>query len=274
LRYVFFTKTLRDLAVPALIEALRDIGADGADLCVRDGYPVNPANVRRVLPGAARRFHDAGLTVAMVTAPTDLHDPAGPQAEALFGGCHDAGVPYVKPGYWAFRPGPFAPQLDAARKELAGWQKLAQRFGVRCCVHIHSGNYLTINTSAALLLVSDTAPEQIGIYLDPGHLALNGEPAPMAVSMAGRRLSLIAAKDLMWERTGDGRVRRVTCKPLGEGFVDWRQWMHELAAARFEGAVSFHSEYEGLTDQQMMERARLDILYLRGVAAEIGARPA
>jgi len=274
LKYVFFTKTLKGLGVPALIDALRGVGADGADLCVRDGYPVNPANVRRELPGVARRFHDAGLTVAMVTAPTDLHDPASPQAEELFAGCHDAGVPYVKPGYWAFRPGPFAPQLDAARRELAGWQKLAQRFGVRCCVHIHSGSYLTINTAAALLLVSGTAPEQIGLYLDPGHLALNGEPAPMAVSMAGKRLSLVAVKDLMWERTDDVRVRRVVCRPLGEGFVDWRQWMRELASVRFQGPLSFHSEYEGLSDPQMLEQAKRDIRYLRDVAAETEARSA
>lgn len=268
MEYVFFTKTLKDRAVQELTETLREMGADGADLCVRDGYAISPANVRDALPGAVARFREAGLTIPMVSAPTGLRDPSDPAAEALFAGCHDAAVPYLKPGYWTFRPGPHAPQLDAARRELAGWQRLAERFGVRCCVHVHSGSYLTINVASALLLVQDTDPTLIGLYLDPGHLALNGEPASMAVAMAGERLSLVAVKDLMWERTGDAKVRRVRCKPLGEGFVDWKAWFSALAATKFNGPVSVHSEYEGLSDQQMLRQARSDIAYLRQAAAE------
>ena len=205
MQYIYFTKTLKDQAVEALPEILRGIGADGADLCVRPGYPVNPSNARTELPKAAARLREAGLTVPMISAPTNLHDPADPSAEALVVACHDAGVPNLKPGYWTFGSAPFQAQLDTARKQVAGWQRLAERYGVRCCVHIHSGNYLTLNTAAALLVVGDSDPARVGLYLDPGHLALNGEPAPMAVSMAGPRLAIVAAKDFVWERSGEDR---------------------------------------------------------------------
>jgi sugar phosphate isomerase/epimerase len=269
-QYVFFTKTLRDRSVSDLIETLKRIGADGADLCVRDGYVVNPMNARKELPAVAKRFEMASLSVAMVSGPTDLHDPADPTAEALFAGCHDAGVRFLKPGYWTFREGPFQPQLDAARKELEGWERLAQHYGVRCCVHIHSGNYLTINTASTVLLVQDTDPARIGLYLDPGHLALNGEPAFMAVSMAGDRLALVAVKDLMWERTNDDRVRQTKCVPLGQGFVNWKEWWRTLRSAQYAGPVSVHSEYEDLDDAAMLEQARSDIQYLRKLEGELG----
>ncbi len=269
MQYVFFTKTLKDRSIPDLTETLGSIGADGADLCVRDGYPVNPDNVRTALPAAVQLFRRENLTIAMVSAPTDLHDPSSPAAEALFAGCHDADVHYLKPGYWSFRPGPYQPQLDAARRQLDGWQKLAQRFGVRCCVHIHSGSFLSINTSAATLLVQGTDPTHIGLYLDPGHLALNGEPAEMAIAMAGPRLALVAVKDLMWVRSSDDRVRRSECMPLGQGFVNWKEWWRALHAAGFAGPVSVHSEYERITDREMLDRARRDIQYLRQLDADL-----
>lgn len=272
MQYVFFTKPLREMDVPRLVDALRSMEMEGADLCVRDGYPVNPGNVRRELPAAAKRLREAGLTVPMISAPTGLYDPADPTAEALFAGCHDAGIALLKPGYWQFRPGPFQPQLDRARREIAGWQQLAERFGVRCCVHIHSGRYLTINTGSALLLVQDTDPQHIGLYLDPGHLALNGEPADMSVSMAGERLAIVAVKDLMWMRTQDARVRAWKCMPLGQGFVHWREWWRSLNDADFRGPVTIHSEYEGLDTDGVMAQARRDVQYLRELDRELQGR--
>ena len=75
LTYIVFTKHLEGLEVPQLIDALQAIGVQGADLCVRDGYPVNPDNVATALPEAARRFADAGLCIPLVTAPGDFNRP-------------------------------------------------------------------------------------------------------------------------------------------------------------------------------------------------------
>lgn len=271
MQYVFFTKTMKALSVPQMMDALKAMGADGADLCVRDGYAVNPSNARAELPRAVEQFKRAGLTIPMVSGPTGLHDPADPVAETLFAACHDAGVPYLKPGYWVFRPGDFEPQLAAARKELGGWQDLARRHGVKCCIHTHSGNYLTVNAAASLLVLDGSDPAAIGMYLDPGHLALNGEPLTMALTMAGKRLSIVAIKDLMWERVGGDAVRKVRCKPLGEGFVNWRELMRYLISTQYAGPLTFHSEYEGLTDQGIIEQSRKDIAYLRAVEREVRA---
>lgn len=265
MQYIYFTKTMRSLDVGRMIEELKKMGADGADLCVRDGYVVNPANAKTELPRAVEQFKRAGLVVPMISAPTGLHNPEDPAAEALCAACHDAGVPYLKPGYWGFRSGPFEPQLTAARKELEGWQRLATRFGVKCCLHTHSGNYLTVNASALYLVAQDSDPAAIGFYLDPGHLALNGEPITMALSIAGSRLNIVAIKDLMWERVPGDAVRRVRCVPLGEGFVNWREMMRYLHAEKYAGPLTFHSEYEDLGENALFEQTRKDIAYLRSV---------
>ena len=72
LTYIMFTKHLEGLDVPGIIDALQSVGVQGADLCVRDGYPVNPGNIATALPEAAKRFADEGLSIPLVTAPGDF----------------------------------------------------------------------------------------------------------------------------------------------------------------------------------------------------------
>jgi hypothetical protein len=92
-RYVYFTKTLRELDVKGLIAFCKEVGLDGLDLAVRPGYPVHPGNVGTALPEAVRACRDAGLTIGLVTASTDLTDPEGRPAQALFEACGRAGLP-------------------------------------------------------------------------------------------------------------------------------------------------------------------------------------
>ena len=73
--YMMFTKHLEGLDIDGLIVALKSVGVQGADLCVRPGYPVTPENISHTLPEAARRFRDAGLTIPLVTLPTSFNRP-------------------------------------------------------------------------------------------------------------------------------------------------------------------------------------------------------
>jgi len=75
----------------------------------------------------------------------------------------------------------------------------------------------------------------------------------------------VAVKDFLWERSGDARVRRSRCVPLGQGFVNWPEWWQCLRDAGFQGPVSIHSEIEGLSFDQMLKQAKSDIQYLRSL---------
>ena len=54
LTYMMFTKHLEGLDIDEIIEALISVGVQGADLCVREGYPVSPSNIIDEMPKAAR----------------------------------------------------------------------------------------------------------------------------------------------------------------------------------------------------------------------------
>ena len=48
MKYIMFTKHLEGLDIAGIMEALKSVGVEGADLCVRPGYPVNPENADKL----------------------------------------------------------------------------------------------------------------------------------------------------------------------------------------------------------------------------------
>ena len=80
---IVFSKLLKDHSISQLIDLAHAHGFDGYDLCVRPGYPVSPEDAALTLPAAVRRMDAAGLSVPLVTGPTNLTDPRQPGAENL-----------------------------------------------------------------------------------------------------------------------------------------------------------------------------------------------
>src|SRR2546421_663328 len=269
MKYILFTKMVKELSVEKLIATVKELGLDGMDLCVRDGYPVNPGNAREEMPRAAKLIRDAGLSVPLVSAATNLIDPASDTSETLYRSCHDSGVHEIKIGYWAFKPktGSYWKQVDAARKDIEKFAVLSARYGVRTCLHTHSGANLGVNASAMMHLLRGFDPAQVGAYLDPGHLALNGEPLSMAFDMTSEYLALVAIKDCVWQRGEEGKPARSKFLAVGEGLVDWAEMFRILKARGFPGPLSFHSEYE-FPIAGIIAQTRRDVQYMRRLESQ------
>jgi sugar phosphate isomerase/epimerase len=67
-------------------------------------------------------------------------------------------------------------------------------------------------------------------------------------------------------RPGDGGGRVVH---MGDGFVDWRTTLKTLKALGFDGPVSFHSEYSGVPIETVIDLARVDVRFIKGLLKEI-----
>jgi sugar phosphate isomerase/epimerase len=251
MRYVYFTKSLQAFDIPKTVAFLKEIGVDGADLTVRPGYPIHPDNALAELPRAVKALHDEGLVIGLVTSPVTMTDPASAAAKTLFEACGKAGIPALKIGYFSYR-GRFDTELAEARRRMAGFARLAARTKVRACYHTHSGNMLGANGAAMRLLLHDLDPHHVGAFMDTGHLAVGGGPMPLELDMVRSWLSLLAIKDMAWERTKHGWQSRVV--PAGQGIVRWDEVARGLKECRFNGTVSLHGEYE---TKDLEERKRL-----------------
>ena len=272
LTYIMFTKHLEGMDVSGIIESLQSVGVQGADLCVREGYPVNPDNIDKALPEAAKQFEAAGLCIPLVTAPGDFSRPDMDYTERYYGALGDAGVAHVKLGYWHWSDAKhYWDQLDEIRGWMEGFEKLSEKYGVKTVVHNHSGKSMGLNSCAVMNVVKGFNPEHIGVFSDPGHLSICGEPIEMALDIVREYLSVLAFKDLIRQRplgrTVQGTPMGGTMR-LGQGFGDWPAVVKTLDRLNFEGPVSFHSEYSGEPVETVIDLARIDVRFFNAMRAE------
>jgi len=260
MQYVYFTKTLQGLDVKGVAAFCKEIGLDGVDLTVRPGYPVNPDNAATALPEAVKVFRDAGLVLGLVSASTDLNDPDSKTARQIFDACAKAEAPAVKIGYFPYKR-PFDDVLKAARERMAGFAKLAEQSKARVCYHTHSGANLGNNCAGLRLLLQDLDPHHVGAYVDTGHTAVNGGPIRMELDMVRPWLSLLAIKDMLWEKS-DKQGWQYHVVPAGDGVVRWDDVAAGVKECRFNGTISLHGEYEtkDLDERKRLAKRELDFL--------------
>ncbi len=272
MQYIMFTKHLEGLDLDGIMQALQKVGVSGADLCVRPGYPVTPANATTELPRATQRFQDEGLAIPLITTPTSFTTPAADFAKDLYAACGAAGVQYIKIGYWHWQAEePYWDTVKRVKETLQGFAALSAQHGVTTLVHNHSGRSMGLNGSAAMHLVQDFDPAHVAIFADPGHLAICGEPPDMALDIMRSHLRVCAFKDLTHrQRQQNGRtVRGSECVRMGTGLVDWENVLTTLQAFSFSGPVSFHSEYVGEQVATVIDLARCDVRYVNALRAQL-----
>ncbi len=272
MQYVMFTKHLEGLDLQGIMQALHQAGVQGADLCVRPGYPVTPRNAEAELPAAARLFQQEGLSIPLITLPTSFTDPAVPEIRSVFAGCAAAGVRYIKVGYWHWcRAEPYWDTVARVRADLAQFAELAAAYGVAILVHNHSGRSMGLNGSAAMHLVQDFDPAHVALFADPGHLAICGEPPDMALDIMRSHLAVCAFKDLQHVPVPrEGRtVWGSQCVRMGHGLVDWYTVLATLQAQNFAGPVSFHAEYVGEPPASVIDLTRCDVRYVKSLRTQL-----
>jgi len=263
--FVVFTKHFQPLSLKELAQALCSVDADGADLCVRPGYPVNPENVEKKLPLACKIFAEYGLMVGLVTTPGDFTEPEKPETERLLAACGQEKIKLIKLGYWFMEKDGYWKTVDRIRKKLAVFSKLAEKYQVKVMIHNHSGQTMGLNSCAVMNLVKDFDPEYIGVFADTGHLMLVGEPFAMAVDIIGDYWSALALKDVIRQKVfNQGREEwQLRVVGLGQGYVDWQAVVRMVKEKNFAGPISFHSEYAGLEVQSLTDQTRMDIRFFR-----------
>jgi len=260
MQYIYFTKTLKDLAPSALVEFCKETGVDGLDLAVRPGYPIEPANVLLELPKFAAIMKQNKLDIPLVSAPTSLVDAESKEAKSLFEACALAGVPMIKIGYFTYK-GSFNDDLQSARKKLQGFAKLAQQTKVKVVYHTHSGANIGNNAVSLKELLTDFDPHHVGAFADTGHLAVNGGPIKMELEILRPWLSIIAIKDILWEQAkGDWAFKVI---PAGSGIVRWNDVSKGIKDAKFQGTIVLHGEYEAASLPNRKDLAKKELAFLK-----------
>ena len=205
-----------------------------------------------------------GLSIGIVTTETNMNDPGSKVAQGLFEASGAAGVPAIKIGYFQYK-GDFTANLKDARAKLTGFAKLAEQSKVRACVHTHSGANIPNNCATMRMLLQDFDPHHVGAFVDTGHTAVNGGPFRMEVDMVRPHLSLLAIKDMLWEKGPKGWAYHVA--PAGAGIVKWSEVAQAVKENKFNGTICLHGEYETKDQAERLSLAKQELVFLKKLLA-------
>ena len=266
MKLIMFSKMLKDKTPVELMALAQAWGLDGYDLCVRPGYPVSPDNAAVELPRVAAMFRAEGLDIPMVTGNFDLLEPEHPTAEPILTAMHKADIRLLKLGYWRYDPltHDYMAEVERLRAILERWERQARRHNVRICYHTHSDKCMGLNAAALAHLLAGFDPALIGAYIDPAHLAIEGEDFATAVGIIQPWLSLVAVKDVLLsrvEKNGHGAQTR-DWVVAGAGVVDWTAVFETLRRVHYANPVSVHCEFHVPADQ-FLSAAQREVAFFR-----------
>ncbi|MBX6311663.1 MAG: TIM barrel protein [Isosphaeraceae bacterium] len=275
-QFVLFTDNLADLTVPEACAAAKRAGFDGLDLTLRPGGHVPPDAAEVGLAEAKRAADAAGVAIPMIS--TALTDADSPHAEAIFAAAAHYGARRLKLGYWEYQPfGTLTTQIEQARDRLRRLVRLGRKYHVLPCVHCHSGRYLAAGGTMLYLILRDFEPEEVGAYIDPMHMTIEGGRAgwELGLDLVAPWVALVGVKNFRWrpaERDGFGQQRwRWEYCPLADGQAPLPEFMAYLKQLKYDGVVSLHSEYKGetsfrrLSTPELLAQSAADLRYLKSL---------
>jgi len=278
MQFVLFTDNLADLSVQDACRGAKAAGFDGLDLTVRPGGHVLPENAGPGLAAAQKIADEEGFAIPMVSTGVNATD--SPFAEEVINAAHHR-IKVFKMGYWRYEPfGTLSKQFDEARRKLDGVVKLAARYHIRPCVHVHSGPFVS-NTPLIYQLLKEHSPTEVGAYVDPMHMSLEGGLSgwEMTLDLLAPWVSLVGVKNYLCQPTDRdefGQQRfKVSYVPLADGMAPLPQFFRRLKEIGYNGIVSLHSEYKGgstwrkLTTPELLDQSAADLRHLKQVIAKL-----
>jgi len=276
MQFVMFSKHLAPLSIEEAAKRAGAIGFSGLDLTVRPSGHIEPEQAS-MLPETVAKVRGMGYSIPMIT--TAITGAADPYAEEIFQVAADSGIGELKLGYWRYEGfGNLRQQLDEVAGNLDGLESLARRTGVRANIHIHSGDCMSADGAVVWFLLKDRDPEEIGAYVDPGHMAVEGGDSgwKMCLDLLSPWVSVVAVKSMAWEHTYEPQLAqerwRSRMVPLRQGTVPWLEVFRCLHQIGFDSVVSVHSEYQGphswrdLSLEELLAQTAQDLAFIKYVA--------
>ncbi len=252
-----FTKPWK-MPLPELGEHVAGLGFDAIELPVRPGYQVEPENVARGLPEAARILARSGVRIASVAGPTD---------EATVLACAEAGVPIIRT---MARVGPagYLASVAALQAEYTALLPALERTGVVIGVQNHCDRFVT-NAVGLRDLLTPFDPRHVAAVWDAAHEALNGMDPDMALEVVWPHLCMVNLKNAFWQRTTGPEAEVATWRHYWtsgrQGLASWPRVIAELRRRGYSGTICLPAEY---TDEEAVDRLIVeDLAFARGLFA-------
>ena len=241
---------------------MKTMGFEGADLAVQPGGHVTPEHADLDFMRAIEAFTGSGIDVFMVSTP--YTSPADPTVRLAMQWGGEMGVPFFRPGHWKYGAAEVEQRLAEAQRDLSGFANIARAVNMSVGVHNATADCVGAAVFDTNMIIRGMDPHLMGYDFDPGYAAAQGGAAGFAtvLKLALPRLKMVTARDCYY--TKDAGAWKLAECPLGEGMVDWPNFMAALKAANFTGPISLQAGYDG-----GVPALRKDLAFLKKLRAAV-----
>lgn len=234
--YSVFTKPWKDKPLPELAKFLAGLGFDAVELPVRPKFQVQPDNVAKDLPAAAKVMADHGLKIASIS---------GPLTEPMFAACADAGVKIIR--LCEYTGGQKYIEAEAKLVEkYRGVLGFCDKYGVTIGLQNHCDDYVA-NATQMRRICEKFKPSQVAAVWDQAHCALNGEVAEQAIDIVWDYLCMVNLKNVYWRRKNGLEAPVAQWEYYWtsgrQGLASWPKVAEELKKRSYSGIVCLTAEY-------------------------------
>ncbi len=245
IEWSIFTKPWKTLSLGELGAFIKGLGFDGIELPVRPGFQVEPANVERDLPRAARELAEAGVKIHSVAGPTD---------EPTMAACAAAGIPIIRVCIYTNRANSYLEVEAATQREYGALIPLLDKYGLAIGLQNHADDYVC-NAMGIRHLIEKYDPKHICAVWDVAHCALNGEDPELAVDILWSHLRMVNFKNAFWRRKNGPEAEVAEWQAHWttgrQGLASWPRAMAELKKRNYQGPICLTAEY---SDEQSVDR--------------------
>jgi sugar phosphate isomerase/epimerase len=257
-----FTKPWSTLPGDELGRLVSGLGFTGAEVPVRDGAFVTPAEAEQRLPGFVAELRDHGVEVISIAGGLD---------EPAFAACRAAGVPIIRV-MAELGPDGYAPSVRRVRQRLEAAAPLAESYGVQVGVQPHHGRFVS-SALGVLGLLDGLPPEHFRVVWDAAHDALAGDDPRVTLELVASRLGIVNLKNVVYvpggaDRSVVGGAWKPWFVPGSDGLSNWSAVFEQLNRMGWSGPICLSGQYSD-PSVPVEDRLKIDVESARTAASGV-----
>jgi len=250
------------LAIGSLADLIADLGFNGIELPVREGFQVEPDTIQDSLTRAVSAFEERGMSIYSV---------AGDLNEKTARACVENEIPVLRTMLKLQDGKSYSENVEAFQNQCLLLTGALNGSNTTIGLQNHCDEF--VSSSVGMMQAIEPLPEELATaVLDLGHIGLEGELEEIAIDIAWSRLSLVNLKNALRYKEGvDERgavIWNRTWVTGKEGYTSWDKAVAELAKRSFRLPICITCEYKdanhrGLSGDDLIPYVKEDLKYLR-----------
>jgi len=236
-----FSKHLQFLNYDDMAAAAMEMGFDGVDLTVRPNGHVLPERVPDDLPRAAEAIKKAGATPFMMTTAVD--DANDPIDRRLLETASKLGFRMYRMNWLSYPDDKPMPQaIEEYVNTMKQLGELNSQLQLNGFYQNHSGLQVGASMWELWQILKEADKEHLGVQYDIRHAMVEGgESWQNGLRLIHQHIKALTIKDFKWgTKAGKWGVQDV---PMGEGMIDFKNYVKLLRQYGVDVPISLHIEY-------------------------------